>query len=349
MLGRAGIRFTLTKMKCKAGSVEQAAWRRSQGADLVLALLLLAFYNPSLALEFAPGEPSAAPVIEVVVAGGLLSLDARDAPLSDIVRAIGKQAEFATVIKGDFSARVTRAFTRVPLESGLKRLVGDGVVLMQIYAPTSAMDETPRLVEVRLHGTFELDSGPNEHALPDRAEPVVAAHGPAEEQLWERALGTDQEQLTPPLEGYEANARVDYILGMAGLTDPLTVDILSEILAADHSARVRRHAARALAEIGGDKAGSALESALGDRDAAVRSEILRGLVAVEAKDSGLFLGQALFGDPDAAVRRTAVQSLATQQSEPARAFLEAARADADPAVRAMAETALKDWITIQRP
>ena len=61
--------------------------------------------------------------ITVDVRQSLLTVDIRNAPLADVLRVIGERAGLRVLIQGDVSTPVTVAFTGVPLDQGIKRLV----------------------------------------------------------------------------------------------------------------------------------------------------------------------------------------------------------------------------------
>jgi len=302
-----------------------------------IAGLLLAFLGcvpvPTLASE---PEVTAAG-IRVVVENGLVSLDARGAPLEAVVREIGAAAGFKTVVSGDLAASVTKSFSQVPVDAALRRVLADGVVMVTVYEAAAAGGHQPGPAEVHLIAPLggERRTEPPASSTPTEAAPStgpVARGGLLDVSASDSGLpvSDDGDGLTVPAElsSPAAADRARYVDGLAGLRDPLTVGILADIVAKDPDPEVRRNAVRTLTAVGGARAAAVLESTLGDPDGTVRAEVLRGLVTLSARDATLLLGQALFGDRDPSVREEAVRLLSRQQGEPARVFLRAVGVDA---------------------
>src|SRR5262245_20374651 len=124
--------------------------RRGTGTRLVVRLLALA-----LACGAGPsgvaGQPARArpapppPVVEVV--DGHLTLDVRDAQLTDVLAEIAAAASFRLTTRGELG-RVTARLDSAPLEDGLRRLVQDHE-LMLVYGRSA--DGTSRLVGVDVY------------------------------------------------------------------------------------------------------------------------------------------------------------------------------------------------------
>ena len=80
-------------------------------------------------------EESTPSSISVHVEQGLLSVDARNAPLGDVLEAIASRANFRLVTKGDLDTSVTWSLADVPVAEGVQRLLGN-VSSVMIYAPS---------------------------------------------------------------------------------------------------------------------------------------------------------------------------------------------------------------------
>jgi hypothetical protein len=248
----------------------------------------------------APASEVTPSALEVRVSQGLVTLEARGARLEDVLRALATRAGFELELRGDLSATVTRSFTDVPLDRAIQRLVR-GQSLGFVYAPDAA--------GVRLRELWVIASAP--------AAPVVARPG-----------------------GPERAAQLRRIGALAARRDAPALGALAATLAGDADPFLRARAAAALSQTRQPEASRALEAALGDRDASVRIQAVRGLVLLAREQAVDPVGRLLATDPDARVRRTAAYSLGALRSESARAALQAATLDADASVRRAASAAL---------
>ncbi len=98
-------------------------------------LLLIAAALLNLDGRIARAEEASPATIEVAVRQGLLSVKLRDAPLADVLQAIGEQAGFRVIIRGDLSAPVTWSVTQGPVDKALRRLLQNTSSVL-IYAPS---------------------------------------------------------------------------------------------------------------------------------------------------------------------------------------------------------------------
>lgn len=95
--------------------------------------------------EHAHGEPS-----KIEVDEGLLSVEVSDAPVTEVLEAIGEQAEFELKVRGELGETARQAFEGVPLEDGIRRLVGGNPVNL-VMSYEVGKDGKRRLAEVRAH------------------------------------------------------------------------------------------------------------------------------------------------------------------------------------------------------
>lgn len=278
----------------------------------LVSLLLAGFAaaTESAARDQTPANESPAPPLRVYVEGGLLSVDARDAPLADVLRAVGEQTGIQVTIHSGGATRVTESFAGVGVDEGIQRLAG-GYDVVLIYAAGRNGARRGRLVEVRVY----------EASTP--TAPVTAVVDPRQRAARLQAVRDLTQQ--------------------ARQQQPGALAALTEMLAGDADPVVRQSAAAALGLVGSAEAVSALTAALGDRDPSVRTRVVSALG--RRRDEGLAgtVAQVLAGDPDASVRRAAVWALSTLRSEDAHRGLQAAASDSDAGVRQAAAVALKRW------
>jgi HEAT repeat protein len=148
---------------------------------------------------------------------------------------------------------------------------------------------------------------------------------------------------TPPVaraSPAERAAQLRRISALGARRDAAALGELAATLSGHADPLVRARAAAALSRTRQPEAGRALEAALGDRDASVRAQVVRGLVSLAPERALETVGHLLATDPDARVRRAVAHNLGALQSERARAALQAATLDADASVRRAASAAL---------
>lgn len=136
----------------------------------------------------------------------------------------------------------------------------------------------------------------------------------------------------PSDEGSSAQ-RLLAIERLAGLKDKPVVDGLETALRSDTDPWVRRRAALALEDIGGEAAVNALEAGLGDDDPSIRSAVVNSLGRIGSERAVMAIGQTIIGDPDPETRRTAVLALDGHEGGAVEAFLQAAQKDRAASVR----------------
>lgn len=104
-------------------------------------------------------EKGTAPeALRVEVVGQALSATVEDAPLREVLRQVGRQAGLDVGTRGDLGLARPQAFEAVPLEEGIRRLIGDNRVnLMMRYK----IEETGqrRLVKVIAFPAGEVPAG----------------------------------------------------------------------------------------------------------------------------------------------------------------------------------------------
>jgi len=94
---------------------------------IFLASLLLAGFaaaTGNAADDQIPANETSAPPVRVEVSGGLLSVEARAAPLADVLRAVGEQTGIRVTIHSGGATRVTESFAGVRVDEGIQRLAG---------------------------------------------------------------------------------------------------------------------------------------------------------------------------------------------------------------------------------
>ncbi len=284
-------------------------------------------------------RPETSQQFDVTVDQGLLSLEAREAALARVLRAVAEQADFKLRFRGEVDTPVTLSLDGVPLEKGIRRLVGRNslVVIMQ-----DSRDVSTVLVDLAYnapivaieHDTpaFTLDRIYGDVTRPDRVGRLrtirqLGRRGDAQ-ALKDLGLVLSMEQ--------DPMLRRMAVMGLGSTGRDEAAPVLALALK-DRNASVRAQSLRALAKIKGTIAQAAVIEALVDEAAMVRAEAVRVLGLRGGEDAVEALRDVLLDETDPAIRRDAVAALAKLPGEEAAFALEIGAADLDPAVR---ETAL---------
>ena len=263
----------------------------------------------------AAAEPANADIssggFELEVEAGLLTIEAHDAPLTEIVRAIGEQAGFETTTTEDVATPVSVSIAGLTIVDALERLLQgfDWVVVYErpqqgtvdrVIAKLSVFESTGKAVESAGEPSAAVDrpAGAAESAMPDDAQHI----------------------------DNRARARDLLRLVNSGAT-PEVLAILSQALQADDDAWVRGRAATALGSLQDERAVSDLAWALGDENASVRVEAVQALGQIGGDRAIWALGVVLVNGTTSMERIQAAWALGKQDSELARYLLDAAAGD----------------------
>lgn len=243
----------------------------------------------------------------VDVDDGLLTLRARNALLSEIIKAIGGHAGFETIVLGAYDARVDLSFSNVPLEVGLDRLLS-GSSRVIVYSPSEKDSRERRVVRLWLLGS-----------------------GPADR----RSVGEIADAVANDLQGADAKGRSEAVLrlGSRHATDT-ELEALAQALQNDEVALVRTRAAIALGALADERAVPVLEAALLDPNSSVRIQAIHALSKIGGDRAISALGDVLLHSNDTVQRVVAAQSLALQNGPVAQQYLDAVANDPDKQIRA---------------
>jgi hypothetical protein len=300
-------------------------------AARVLVLLLLAgFLAPdgSAASDRPPHEQGIAPLLGVRVEQGRLFVDVRDAPLADVLRAIGEQTAIVVTIRGGGLDPVTESFADAALDEGIRRLAqGHDVVLVYTTSPGRAGRR--RLAEVRIYADSNRGATVEASTPAGRASTAVARAG--------APAGIDEQERAARLQAVRAlteEAREQKPEALAALTDLLTSDV---------DPVVRQNAAYSIGKLQAADAMAALTSALADPEPSVRAGVVSSLGRIQESGVAEIVAGVLKRDSDPRVRHAAVWALSAYPSDDARREVEVAASDPDPGVRAAAAQLISRW------
>jgi len=247
-------------------------------------------------------------IVEVGLENGLLTVEARDVPLVEVVTAIGDRAGFETLVLGDVDIRVNASFSDLPINEALDQVLGRSNRVI-VYAPPD--EHSPKQSVVRL---WLLGSG----AATDDAMTGETPAPPAD-----------------PLQSADPKTRSEAVLRLgAGVATEAELEALADALQNDEQSLVRTRAAIALGALRDERAVSALEVALLDDSPSVRIQAIHALSKIGGERATSALGDVLLHGTDPQQRLVAAQGLAALGTALARQYLDAVSEDPDDDVRA---------------
>jgi len=274
------------------------------GAAIIAALagigsVGLALPAPDAARERRVDDAASGPL--VTVDGQGVTVDARDAELSDVLSRLAQRVGFRLSITGRLGL-VTAAFTRASVEEALQQLVRDHD-LMLVYRAPAGTDERPRLLQVDVFaGTPRWGVG-----LTGAARTTVLA------EIAQLVAAPDREYA------------IRRLTQLIGAVDPA----------------IRARTAWALGRLGGPQAALSLAAATRDQSPDVRAQAAYALGNAQAARAIPALGDLLLHDPDVRVRRAAARMLGSIPDAAATSVLTAAAQDHDAWVRRDVAAALR--------
>jgi hypothetical protein len=253
----------------------------------MVSVLLAAGHAP------AAEAPMPAGTMEVAVAEGRLSVNLRDAPLADVLRLIGQEAQIKVHLDGQFLAPITRTFTGVPLESGIRRLTrehsssfaygppphpGLAARLTEIWiiesAPAAPAD--PRTRAARLASLGKLGRRSDDGAVAELSRLLAQDPDPAVRTQAAGILGRSGNAratpaLTAALGDQQPSVRIQAVHALRRIEGERAAESLARVLLSDPDPSVRRVTAWVLPSLRDAAAGSALRTAMStDNDTSVR-------------------------------------------------------------------------------
>jgi len=262
----------------------------------------------------APGgetSPETRKGLRVEFSGGLLSVEADDVVLQELLEEVAHQSGLVLSFREAATGRVTSSFDDVELPAAIARLLHGSSYALQ-YAPGDPGTSARRL--------WLFTSGGSPEGVQTVIEGSVTARG-------------------APLDDAAA-MRLESVAALAEQeTDPFAFALASAIV--DASPAVRYEAVYALGEIGGEVSPRLLQQALLDADADIRAAAVDALAEVGGEQSANVLANVL-SDPDPALRENAVYALGEIGGERAADLLRQASTDPDEFVREAAADMLRE-------
>jgi hypothetical protein len=249
-------------------------------------------------------------VLEIAVTpASRVSLTAREAPLVDVLRAIGEQAGVKIVLRGDFDMLVTQRLANMPLDAAIQKLSRWHSVVLIYDAPARGAGD-PVLREAWVTSVpADRRNGP----APRTGVDAVASAG------------------TAPPEGRRRLRR-----------DVVPVEDQPSLSQASASAPAPTWRPSPAASVRSQANDSQLGMALKRGGPEGGAQVVEALVRQRGVDGAInVLREAATRDPDQGVRRGAIRVLSGLDSPDAVEAIRATLLDAHPGVRSEAHTALR--------
>jgi hypothetical protein len=288
---------------------------------LSLAALAVVVWLPASAAgeSLSEKDPSVSasgtPAVSVDFKNQRLSLQTHTASWATVLKELQHATGITVRAPAPPSGTVTVSFEQLPLERGLRRLLGVGANLLWIY------DEAGRLSEVVMLGKKPTASaGGASGSLPSHDDSSSGSDSDTSHVVDGQPGGADPSTgatvipipvLLTSLRESNAQVRREAVTALGERAEDERDEVtkaLGEALVHDVDKDVRWAAAETLGLTGSSAALSALRQALSDADGAVRERAVAAIADVGGPEADAILREAL-GSPDAAVRRAARDAL----------------------------------------
>jgi len=291
--------------------------RRFAAGMLVFVLLSMA----RAAYAAQPAAPTAADrKFELNFEAGLLTVQARDVPLDELLYAIGDAAGFEVTIGRDLGGKASIDVTREALPKVFRRLLEKNSYLV-------FFDARKQVSELRVLAASARDDAPlSQPAVINVDEPTAA-----DLEIW----------ILDRLASSEQDERIVAVRRLEALNADTAVNLASNVLQTDSSPAVRGEAVAVLGRIGGERIYDPLQAAALDGDATVRRRAISVWQSLGGARAIAALGQLSTTDGDSGTRLAALRALQAIGGDEARYYLEQAIADGSAEVRQFAAQALE--------
>jgi hypothetical protein len=245
----------------------------------LVCLTLVLAVTATIGGEAVVAAESEAPrrVLDVSVQSDRLSVRAQEAPLVEVLEAIGRHAGVLMVLGGTLDTLVTETLIDVPLDEGIRRLSRWHSVVF-IYAGASAAASSAALSEVWVMSSSPAFGSRDRHPITPRAGAVRRNDGRAADSRGGSPASERPVQLTSALKSGTLETRLRLIEAVVRERgEYAALNILRDAATHDADPRIRRAAIQVLTFMPSRDAVEAIRATLGDRHAGVRAEALSAL------------------------------------------------------------------------
>ena len=279
------------------------------------AAVLVAAFTPVSVPAQGRGESIRPHVQRVEVSHGLVTVNVRDASLSQVLEEIARQTDLTIGGLDSIADRITIQFDQLSLTDALEVLLDE-----RSYALAYALEIRDKSREnVRVPSIRSCRSSLPKHPSILGARPLTAMPG---------AVRTVPASIYPLSNSEDPWDKEDAVTALAESGQPHVAVPLIRIALTDPDEDLRLAAVEALGNLGGDEAAEVLVMALRDEASLIREVAIETLEAIGGDQAAQSLVIAL-DDEDAYLRKRTVDALAEIGSPSALQLLEYAWAAAD--------------------
>jgi HEAT repeat protein len=237
-------------------------------------------------------EDGSSTPLQIDIVDDLVSLNARDVPVENLLDEIARQTDLIVVLHGPLEHRITLELNQFSLAETLRHILRD--VSFALYeAKNESAVKNPRH-----RATLWVFSGETANPMTHTAMQLRPSSA--------SSSTVDIESLESDMVNGETHIRKRAVKGLRKLDANDAITPLSLALV-DEDEDVRVKAVYALADIGGDEAAASLSTALNDASAWVRTEAAYALGATGGDTAIQVLKQAM-RDTDQDVRESAIEA-----------------------------------------
>jgi HEAT repeats len=219
---------------------------------------------------FAGAASSQGRILEVSVDSGRLTLRAQEAPLAEVLKAVGRQAGVTIALRGNLDALVTETLVDVPVDEGIRRLTRRQSVVLVYDDQTDGRDsvELTEVVAIAASAPENETRASDVRSNPRRGNTSFLS----EDRIGVREQGSNAVSVLRQIAATDPSPNMRQT-ALQKLARQLGVDAIKELREAalrDPEPVVRQAAIRALAHIRTAEAGDALRLMLNDSDSQLR-------------------------------------------------------------------------------
>ncbi len=313
----------------------------------IVFFILLPFANFTFAQQAFDNDVSTYdenPRIEVDVRDALVSLNVRDARVTDVLQEIAQKVGLIVYMHDSSEERITLQVENISLPEALAKVLRDYSFALHYVNPASNLHSIYSEPVSKLWVYADNNSNTTgENTLSDFGPPTRIIRPTNEKEEIEITLEEGSLKLVQPhrseqiselgvmLLDENKDIRLDSVAMLAEIDDADVLTLLASALG-DEVSVVREQAVDALLTVDGADTVHLFEQAINDTDPAVRSLAISALVEIDDNESLRVLSTAL-GNQDPITREETIYALGDLDSDSATELIELGLKDPHPSVR----------------
>jgi len=249
----------------------------------------------------------------IQVKEGLLTVSVKEMPLIQVLNKLADQTGMGYEINYDADRPVTIAFSNIPLEQGIKRLLKPASYII-VYGQKEGVADPSSIRRILVYGHSGKSAGlktrKGARLVVGKKKPIAgAAVKPAQE-----ARENSFSDYTKKLTDHDPDVREEAVMDMADEYSEASLEHLGSVLTDDTHTDVREAAAEAIGEMESEKGIGILAKGLRDSHADVREAVVDALGEIGGRKVLSLLKSAL-KDANEDVREAAADLLEEFEEE----------------------------------